>query len=174
MSSSISSITTPNDGSQSEGDHEPEYEYQWMDQQCLNPIRSVPGCSRLRDACLWIFQQSPVEMQQDSVQMREGTPVYRGHLRYLGTLLESMMQGCLLCIRLSNVILPKFCPYHFDLNTLNTKIDLMYYRDIGPFGGPIVRLWFLYKERVIMSFNFFCPIRKLFYKSSLLGDNPYL
>ena len=166
MSSSKSSTTTPEDGSQPENDGKIEHEYEWMDEKCLNPIRSVPGCSRLCDACLWIFQQSPV-------QMRDQHLVYRSHLRHLATLIQSTLQGCLLCSRLLSVVAPRVCPCHLDHDSM-AAINLRYYRDTDPFGGPIGRLWFTSERGIIMCFNFFCPIRKLLYKSGSLRSNHVL
>ena len=59
----------------------------WLDKLCLGPIKLVPGCSRLCNACLRVLQHSE-------------SPLRIKHLRYWTTLKSSADRGCRLCIYL--------------------------------------------------------------------------
>ncbi len=152
MSTSTSSINTLECESPSEDDM--EYTDEWMDEQCLKPIRSLPGCSRLCDACLWIFQQTPM-------QICERPPVDRSHVRYLATLEKSAGQGCLLCSRLFG----RFVSDHDLMNTINVR----FYRDADSDGNPFGRLWFYDEHGSNMGFTFVSPTRGLLYNLVRFG-----
>ena len=155
MSTSTSSINTLECESPSEDDM--EYTDERTDEQCLKPIRSMPGCSRLCDACLWIFQHTPM-------QICERPPVDRSHVRYLATLEKSAGQGCLLCSRLfSNV--GRFVSDHDPMTTINMR----FYRDAEPDDNPFGTLWFYDKHGSAMGFTFVSPARELLYNPARFG-----
>ena len=65
-------------------------DHHWLDEQCLQPITPVYGCSPLCNACIWVLQRS---FSTKSIK-------YSTHVRYWTTLSSSADQGCHLCIHL--------------------------------------------------------------------------
>ena len=64
----------------------------WLDKQCLEPIISVPDCSRLCNACLWVLQQIVSHKSRRTTR----------HVEPWTTLSSSADRGCQLCIYLRN------------------------------------------------------------------------
>ena len=97
----------------------------WLDKQCLKRIRTVPGCSRLCNACLLVLREARVR-----------------HLRYHASLSVSAKRGCHLCIYLLDWLreyVDEQRPleqvdiecFVYDKDSLMPKLDFSSYRARG-------------------------------------------
>ena len=126
VSPSTSMICRPRSDKEHSEKREPDDDL-WLDKQCLEPITSVPGCSRLCNACLWVLQRSV------SQRFCKDTT----HLRYRTTLSSLADRGCHLCIHLLDQ-----WDEHVDDNRATAHIMSHAYVALGKNG----RVVFFYRD----------------------------